>query len=143
MTKAKAGIDRCNGRENEIDFVYGDFDIKINGSEKKYEGEGFKGFYNTILALALQQVLIERGYYKPGLLLVDSPILSLREKRNEELPDQIKKALFTYLKECARDMQIIAIENDIPDIDYEGVNRIEFTKDPNNGRYGFVKNYQD
>lgn len=143
VTKAKAGIDRCNGRENEIDFVYGDFDIKINGSEKKYEGEGFKGFYNTILALALQQVLIERGYYKPGLLLVDSPILSLREKRNEELPDQIKKALFTYLKECARDMQIIAIENDIPDIDYEGVNRIEFTKDPNNGRYGFVKNYQD
>ncbi len=143
VTKAKAGIDRCDGRQNEIEFVYGDFDIKINGSEKKYEGEGYKGFYNTILALALQQVLSERGYYKPGLLLVDSPILSLREKRNEELPDQMKKALFNYLKECSSTMQIIAIENDIPDIDYQGVHKVEFTKDPNSGRYGFVKNYRD
>ena len=143
VEKVKKALTECSYDFDTLDFVYGDFDIKVNGIEKKYQGEGYKGFFNTIVALAFQQVLIEKAFYKPGILIVDSPILSLREIQNQEIPDHLKKALFSYLKDSAQSMQIIVIENDIPQIDYRGVNVVEFTKDPQNGRYGFIKNYRD
>ena len=142
LQRVEENLTAC-GIGGALDFVYGDFDIKVNDVEKKYQGEGYKGFYNTVMALALQRLLVAKAYYKPGILFVDSPILSLREKPSEEIPDHLKKALFTYLKQCSSEMQIVVIENDIPDIDYQGAHKIEFTKDRNNGRYGFVKNYYE
>ena len=34
-------------------------------------------------------------------------------------------------------------ENFIPDIKYKNANLIEFTKDPENGRYGLVESYYE
>ena len=51
----------------------------------------------------------------------------------------MKSSLFKYLVDNQNSGQTIIIENDIPDIDYSKVNVIKFTKDKNNGRYGFFK----
>ncbi|WP_302538326.1 hypothetical protein [Clostridium saudiense] len=73
------------------------------------------------------------------MLIIDSPILSLKEKSDEKASDSMKSSLFKYLVDNQNSGQTIIIENDIPDIDYSKVNVIKFTKDKNNGRYGFFK----
>lgn len=40
-------------------------------------------------------------------------------------------------------MQTIIVENEIPDIDYKNVTLIHFTKENNNGRYGFLLDVAD
>lgn len=54
----------------------------------------------------------------------------------------MKSALFTYLLEHQSDGQIIIIENDIPELDYQKANVIRFTKDTQSGRYGLLESVQ-
>ena len=38
---------------------------------------------------------------------------------------------------------MIIVENTVPDIDYKDTTMIHFTKDEDNGRYGFVEDYRE
>lgn len=40
-------------------------------------------------------------------------------------------------------MQTIILENEIPNIDYKNVKLIHFTKEKDNGRYGFLFDIMD
>lgn len=123
-------------------FSLNSFDIVVNGKGKETYGKGYRAFLNTVIAIAFFEYLSEKGKYSPGLLAIDSPILSLKEKGSEQASDSMKTALFTYLLEHQSEGQIIIIENDIPVLDYEKANVIRFTKDPQNGRYGLLTNVQ-
>lgn len=72
------------------------------------------------------------------LLVIDSPILSLKEKGSEQASNSMKLSLFRYLLENQNYGQVIIIENEIPQLDYSEANLIHFTKDVNNGRYGLL-----
>jgi len=124
-----------------------EYDVVINGNLKKNQGQGYRALLNSILAMAFQNVLQKKNKYRPGLLVLDSPILSLKEKGDHDeengISDTMKKALFKYFVNCQRAYQLIIIENDIPEIDYKKTNRIHFTKDENNGRYGLIENYRE
>ena len=50
----------------------------------------------------------------------------------------MKSSLFRYLLNNQQYGQIIIIENDIPDVNYESANVIRFTMNENEGRYGFL-----
>ena len=50
----------------------------------------------------------------------------------------MKAALFQYLIDNQDHGQVIIAENDIPKLDYSEANIIRFTKDAENGRYGFL-----
>lgn len=123
---------------SSVYFNQRDFDMVVNGDRKASFGKGYRAFLNTILAVAFMEYLDTHGKYPPGLLIVDSPILSLKEKVSDEASDSMKAALFQYLIDHQQHGQIIIIENDIPKLDYEGVNVVRFTKDIHNGRYGFL-----
>ena len=110
---------------------------------KKSYGKGYAAFLNTVLAISFQEYLDKYGTYKPGLLVVDSPILSLAEKRegdNRPISGGMKTSLFQYMVDHRMDRQSIIIENNIPEIDYnkEEVKLIPFTK-TDEGRYGLLK----
>lgn len=85
-----------------------------------------------------------KGEYNLGMLIIDSPTLTLKEHPvDDEASDGMKKALFKYMAKHQReDEQIIIIENDIPDIDYVkyGVHCILFTGNKEEGRYGLLDN---
>lgn len=66
-------------------------------------------FLNTALAFTLMRHLIEHGKYAPGLLVIDSPILSVKEKAT----DSMKTSLFGYLLDNQQYGQITIIENGI------------------------------
>jgi hypothetical protein len=116
----------------------GKFDVLVNEKEKETFGKGYRAFLNTALALALLKFLSESGKYSPRLLFVDSPILSLKERVDDEAPDTMKAALFRYMRDNQGHGQVIIVENNIPEIDYGDVNIIRFTKDETQGRYGFL-----
>ena len=119
------------------------FDIGVGRQPKKSYGKGYAAFLNTVLAISFQEYLDKYGTYKPGLLVVDSPILSLAEKRegdNRPISGGMKTSLFQYMVDHRMDRQSIIIENNIPEIDYnkEEVKLIPFTK-TDEGRYGLLK----
>ncbi len=128
-------------------FDSSDYDVVVNGHMKKSQGKGFRAFLNTILAIAIQNCLSEYDNYIPGLLVVDSPILSLKEKEDhiveEHTSDTMKTGLFKYLLNNQGTRQTIIIENEIPDLDYSGAHIEEFTKDEKRGRYGLISGYRE
>lgn len=126
----------------------GTVDAVVNGKHKKNEGKGYRAFLNTIILFTLMKFLEENGTYKPGMLILDSPILSLKEKIkvSEQATSGMKESLFKYIIDNCGNNQIIIAENEIPNadaVDYSNVNMIEFTLDDQNGRYGFLKGYRD
>ena len=128
-------------------FDLDDYDVVVNSHKKKTQGQGFRAFLNTLVAMAFRNVLEEYGHYQYPVMVIDSPILSLKEKDDnpggERTSDTMKSGLFKYFVEHQKGPQLIVIENRIPDIDYTGVNLLEFTKDEARGRYGLIDGYRE
>lgn len=128
-------------------FDSDDYDVVVNGHFKKSQGKGFRAFLNTVMAIALQNWLDDFGVYKFGLLVIDSPILSLKEREDdigeEHMSESMKVGLFNYLLRYQNTRQTIIIENEIPNLDYSSANLQKFTKDENSGRYGLISRYRE
>lgn len=114
------------------------FDVTIDGKKKYSYGKGYRAFLNTIVAVIFMRYLDECGKYSPGILAIDSPILSLKEPGEEKATDTMKSSLFRFLLEHQDCCQMIILENNIPEIDYGKTNIIQFTKDANVGRIGLL-----
>ena len=116
-------------------------DAVVGGKFKKDEGKGYRAYLNTIMLFNLMKYL-ENCEYAPRLLILDSPILSLKEAEtpnNRNAIESMRASLFKHIIKHCGENQVIIAENDIPLIDYSNVNLIEFTHEENNGRYGFLK----
>ena len=122
-------------------------DVVVGGSEKMSQGKGFRAFLNTVLALVVQETLHEYNMFQPHLLVLDSPILSLKEREEttgtEVTTDGMRSGLFKYMISHEENRQTIILENEIPNIDYSGVHMIHFTKKEGDEMYGLIKGYRD
>lgn len=140
-------LEQCNYEDfNKARFDMDDYDVVADGSPKATEGQGYRAFLNSCVAIALQNCLEQFGHYIPHLLVLDSPILSLKEKEDDQgesgpVSETMKAGLFRYLVDHKFKRQTIVIENRIPPIDYKDARRIHFTKDKDNGRYGLIIDY--
>lgn len=147
-TELQKLLKECNYK-NYIDsrFDKSDYDVVVNGHLKKSQGKGFRAFLNTLVAIAIQNCLFTYGLHIPRIFVVDSPILSLKEKEDhigeEHMSETMKVGLFNYMVNHQPDKQIIIIENEIPKIDYGNANLIQFTKDENIGRYGLIIGHRE
>jgi hypothetical protein len=117
------------------------WDAVVSGKKKENEGKGYRAFLNTIIMFNILTFLSEHGKYSPHLLLLDSPILSLKERQKKDtvdIPLSMKESLFSCLISKCGSNQIIIVDNEIPEnVNYDKVNLIEFTKN-DSGRYGFL-----
>lgn len=84
-----------------------------------------------------------KAKYSPNFLVLDSPILSLKEKEAKKPSETMKNTLFENIVDNQKGIQTIVVENEIPDIDYKDANIIHFTKEKNDGRYGFLLDVTD
>ena len=116
------------------------FDIVINSKPKKNEGKGYRAFLNTLISLNLRKYMLKNAKYSPSFMIIDSPILSLKQPDKEErISEGMKNKLFEFIDSGIGSFgQVIIIENIIPDIDYKNANIISFSGDINEGRYGFL-----
>ena len=74
--------------------------------------------------------------------MMDSPILSLKEGGNDT-SSVMRQGLFDYLVKHQDFGQVIIVENDIPDIDYDGAKREIYTHKEDEGRYGLLIGYTE
>lgn len=124
-------------------------DAVVGGKFKKDEGKGFRAFLNTIMLFNLMKYLEDEAIYAPHLLILDSPILSLKEKKHnisekERATPGMRESLFKYIVENIGDNQIIIAENEIPDsVDYSSVHLIEYTTEEGEGTYGFLRSIKN
>lgn len=125
----------------DLKFSLKDMDVLINGQEKELQGKGFRAFINSAMIIAFHELLKERAYHTFDFLIIDSPILSLKEV-HEGATGSMKSSLFRYLMNQSYLNQVIIVENDIPNLNYEGVNLIHFTREQDNGRYGLLEDYK-
>ena len=129
---------------NSSYFDINSFDLVVNGQTKKTQGKGFRAFLNTVLAYSIQSYMKEHASHFMNLFVIDSPILTLREKDDEaeradkSIASTMKKGLMKYFVDNSDGRQVIIIENEIPNIEYGNANIIHFTKG-NEGRYGLLK----
>ena len=122
------------------------YDAVVNGKHKSDEGKGYRAFLNSIVLFSLMKTLEEGGAYRPAMLILDSPILTLKEKvRADEMADPgMRTLLFRYMVNHCGDNQIIIAENEIPSaVDYSVARLIEFTQDETQGIYGFLKSVRN
>ncbi|MGP1440803.1 MAG: coiled-coil domain-containing protein, partial [Treponema sp.] len=122
-------------------------DVIINGQKKSDNGKGYRAYFNSITSISLIRYLFEKAIYKPSILILDSPLLSLKLEENEEstqhIKQSIKDGMFEILTNFPNKLQTIVIENEIPEVNDKSVNIIRFTKNKTTGRYGFLNEVYD
>lgn len=111
-------------------------DAIVGRKYKKDEGKGYRAFLNVLVLFSLMKRLEVEGTYRPGLMILDSPILSLKEKKansgiteKDKADPGMRESLFQYLMNQCGDNQIIIAENEIPqtsNMDYSKAKLIEF-----------------
>lgn len=142
MIVKECGYPNCNTARISPDT----YDAIVNGKHKSDEGKGYRAFLNSIILFSLMKTLEDVCAYRPAMLILDSPILTLKEKvRRDELVDPgMRTSLFRYMIKHCGDNQIIIAENEIPSaVDYSTVRLIEFTQDDTQGIYGFLKSVRN
>lgn len=140
----KSFLENCN-YDNLLSVIFdkANMDIVINGKKKSSNGKGYNAYFNSVVAIVLSRYMESKAKYSPDFLVLDSPILSLKEKETKKPSETMRNTLFENIVDNQKGIQTIVIENEIPDIDYKDANIIHFTKEKNNGRYGFLLDVTD
>lgn len=130
---------------NTAHFNMGTFDLEINGYAKEdSHGKGYWAFINTVVGLTFRQYLHEDAVHKPGIFVVDTPLLGLDQGVDDNAPTSMRTALFQYFIDNQSEGQMIVVENtkDLPELDYEasGTKVIEFTQGKYTSKYKESRN---
>ena len=123
------------------------FDVVVNGRHKKQQGKGYRAFLNALFAFTLMKFMEENALYPVNMLVLDSPILSLKENdisEYESATESMKSGLFKYMIDNCGACQLIIVENELPsNLDYSNTTLIPFSKNSMYGRYGFLLDFRD
>ena len=140
----KSFLENCN-YDNLLSVIFdkADMDIVINGKKKSSNGKGYNAYFNSAVAIVLSRYMESKAKYSPDFLVLDSPILSLKENEIKKPSETMRNTLFENIVDKQKGIQTIVIENEIPEINYKDANIIHFTKEKNNGRYGFLLDVTD
>lgn len=127
----------CFDEFGKVIFNKKTFDIKIGDRERGSFGKGYRAFLYAAFVISLMRYTIKNQLFHPGVVIMDSPLVTLKEKETgTDVPDKMKNAMFLDIAKNNAEQQVIILENEQPPIK-GNVNRVVFTKDYNVGRYGF------
>lgn len=125
-------------------------DVVVGGRHKKNQGKGYRAFLNTLMLFNVMKYLEEKGKYASHLLVLDSPILSLKEKKHniaekEKVTAGMRESLMQHVIDTCGNNQVIIAENELPEnVDYSKANQILFSMEDGEGlRYGFLRSVRN
>ena len=144
-------IKECEYTGRQDDYLSIDTaDVVVGGRHKKNQGKGYRAFLNTLMLFNIMKYLERDGKYASHLLVLDSPILSLKEKKhniseNEQTTVGMREALMRYVIDNCGENQIIIAENELPEnVDYSKACQITFSmEDGEELRYGFLRSVRN
>lgn len=127
---------------------YDTFDIEINGKQKaNVMGGGFCGILNSVVLLAIREVMYECGVHKIGVLMLDSALTQLSETEYGEKANIIRDSFIRYLFDHQEYGQVIFIDQKekMPTwlSEKSKCKYHEFTKSREHGRYGLLLDVYD
>ncbi|WP_407332374.1 hypothetical protein [Enterovibrio sp. 27052020O] len=110
---------------SEVSFDYSTFDVVIDGKPRSLNGKGVRAILHSVFKIALLQHCKEKGIYHPGIIILDSPLVTYRDplksKYGELDADEKQlsntKVSYHFLKYLSENNsgQFIIVENiDIP-----------------------------
>lgn len=118
-------------------------DLVINGKSRTSYGKGLRAITQSAFTIGLMEYCKLHGTSHPGLVMLDSPLLSYREPDGEAGQDDdlrgsdLNRCFFDYISNLADDRQVIVIENtDPPAKVRESVRAIYFSGKAGTGRAG-------
>nr|WP_280927577.1 AAA family ATPase [Lactobacillus sp. ESL0703] len=127
-------------RHHVATFGNASFDIMINGKKKAVShGKGFRSYLNSITFMALSEYVNKNALFKPGFLIIDTPLEGLSEKDSDHPDDSMRYGIFELFKKLGNNYQTIVVENPdhLPkDFDFKkgNINVISYENDE-----GFLK----
>lgn len=117
------------------------WDITISGKERSSYGKGFRALTYTAFSLALLKYCIKKHLPHPGFVIVDSPLVVFKEPE-PDIKGKEKNIKYNFFNDILlefKNEQVIIFENeDVPENLKLSMHLIEFTKNQNTGRYGFI-----
>lgn len=128
------------------------FDVSLNGEPKSSQGKGYRAYLNSVVSLSMLEYLDLYATYPIPIFMVDTPLLGLDEaiadqQTTKEHLDNMRYAFYKFLIETGNHRQIILIDNNknLPKMDWNeySLHTVEFTKNEDFGRYGFLKGVTD
>jgi len=121
------------------------FDIEIdNHTKSTCMGGGYCAILNTLAVYAMNTYIYLKSGYAPGFFAIDSALTQLSEAEYVTAENSVKNNFMNFLLTNALGRQVIMVEqkDEIPFVPIEdetkGIYVIEFSRDPNQGRYGFL-----
>lgn len=129
--------DDCN-----VIFDSNTYDIAIDGKPRGHLGKGHRALTHAAFSIALQTYMYNNDFSFPAFVILDSPLLSLKEADYdiEKLSNTIQNAFWEDLSKTKKDRQIIIFDNKEPNDNIKKMtNYIKFTGIKNSGRFGFYE----
>jgi len=141
MNKIKTILKTINLQDfNTLSFSEKLRDIVIDDKGRQEFGKGYRALLYSVFIIGLTKLLQEKSF-QIGITIFDSPMVTYKPSASYSDDDTISvdlaENLYNYVAENFSDSQVIIIENMTPPKN-EKINIIEFTKNKNVGRYGFI-----
>lgn len=126
--------------EFEIEFNPKTLDIIVGDKERTNWGKGYRAFVMSAMSVALMRYCYNNSKLHPGFVILDSPLVSLKERKKDEtgewINDYMERKMIEdiLVEDCFH--QVIIFENKDLKYGYD-FNYIEFNHD-GDGRTGFI-----
>lgn len=130
-----------------VSFDENSYDLKIDGKYRRDNGKGVRAITHAAFKVALLQFCHERSLPHPGLVVLDTPLLTYRDPLSKEGPlsadetaianTSLKDFFFEHLASLKGTGQFLIFENVDPPHDTSFIDHIEaFTGNSKTGRQG-------
>ncbi|CAK2394066.1 Rad50/SbcC-type AAA domain-containing protein [Vibrio crassostreae] len=112
---------------HNVEFDFDTYDVVIDGNPRDSNGKGVKAILHSVFKIALLIHCREKGLFHPGLLILDSPLVTYRDPVKHRMGDleddelalkqtSVRYNFLDYLSKISHLAQFIIIENiDIPE----------------------------
>jgi len=134
---------------DRVTFDTEELDLVVSGRARGSQGKGYRAFAHAAFTFGLMRYCRESHLPHPGLVVLDSPLVTLREadranlsvetiEQGEEISTEMKDAFYDSLKNIPDGDQVIVLENDEPPMGIRAsINYLHFSGAKGIGQYGF------
>lgn len=124
----------------DVTFDAETLDLSIDGKARSDWGKGYRAFILSAMVIGLMRYCVKNNRLHPGFVILDSPLVSLKERKKDEsgewIDDYMEKKMVEDILEEDCLHQVIIFENKDIKYGYQ-YNYVEFTHE-GNAHKGFI-----
>ena len=128
------------GEKVQVSFDENLLDLVIDGKSRADWGKGYRAFIMSAMVVGLMRYCTQHSRIHPGFVIIDSPLVSLKERKKDEnekwVDDYMERKMIEDILKSDSERQVIIFEN--KDLQYNfDYNYVEFRHEGDNRR-GFI-----